>query len=144
MTTIAVRGREIAADWESDCDNMRMGANKIFSVGDALIGIAGNYADGMLFVEWLKNGGDREKPPIWLTEKPSFVALQLCNDGSMVYWNERLVKDVVLESFWAIGSGAPVAMGAMHMGADARQAVEIAGLVNVYTGRQVQVVALRD
>src|SRR3972149_6103463 len=83
MTTIAVRGREIAADWESDCDNMRMGANKIFSVGDALIGIAGNYADGMLFVEWLKKGGDREKPPIWLTEKPSFVALQLCNDGSM-------------------------------------------------------------
>ena len=144
MTTIAVRGREIAADWESDFSNMRMGANKIFDVHDTLVGIAGNYTDGLLFIEWLRAGADRKNPPIWMTEKPDFVALQLCADGAIACWNERLVKDVVLEPFWAIGSGAPVAMGAMHMGASAERAVEIAALVNVYTGRHVQVVALTD
>ena len=45
-------------------------------------------------------------------------------------WREKLPLDAYL----AIGSGAMYAMGAMAMGADAKQAVKCAAMHDVYTG----------
>jgi ATP-dependent protease HslVU (ClpYQ) peptidase subunit len=46
--------------------------------------------------------------------------------------------------FMALGSGSKAALGALHMGADAVQAVEIAALVDAYTGGPITSMRLSD
>lgn len=46
--------------------------------------------------------------------------------------------------FWAFGTGAPAALGAMHMGASARRAVEIAIRCDPHSGAPVRILRLAE
>jgi ATP-dependent protease HslVU (ClpYQ) peptidase subunit len=52
--------------------------------------------------------------------------------------DHRLREVKLRETFWAIGSGEQAAMVAMHMGATAKEAVEMAKRVDPYTGGRVR------
>ena len=98
----------------------------------------GNYADTCTFVEWCRAGMNRHKLPEFRffgdDFKPSFRALVWSPERALVEWTEQFQPMPVLDDFYAIGSGDMAAMAAMHMGATAGQAVEVAAKVDLGTG----------
>ena len=133
----------MAADTLADRGGVRSVAKKIYRVNDTIVGASGIYMDTLLFVHWCEGGMDMEKVPEFRQygrngDAPDFVALVLSPAG-LVLWTEHFQPRPVLEEFFAIGSGTAPAMAAMYMEASAEKAVEIAMLVDVGTGGDVEV-----
>lgn len=91
----------------------------------------------MIFVDWY---GKKTKPPAVLSDA-DFTCLVLDEDGLWEF-DSYCRAEQITEEFYAIGSGAKVALGAMHHGASAQEAVEIAKLVDPYTGGEVKTMEL--
>jgi hypothetical protein len=136
MTTIAVRNGIIAADscetHELDDGGHYVGqCRKLFRKGDAILGTYGESTTGMVFVDWY---GSSKKPPRdeFLQADAEFGVIALTPDGVFLY--DKWCRAERLEGeFFAFGTGAKVALGAMHAGASAADAVRIAALVDLYT-----------
>ena len=140
MTTIAVRGKVMAADSQTMNDDMVYSrCEKIFRKRvtinrrkrDILIGTAGEDFSGMLFVDWypgavaLELNGPGAIPKALEEFKDDFLCLTL--EPSGVYLCDLHLRPIkLLGKFFAIGSGAKLALAAMEMGASAAKAVEIA------------------
>lgn len=125
MTTIAYRDGVIAADTSMSCDGMVLsGRVKIARADDGrLIGAAGSSAYSDAFREWaLKEQGN---PPKTGADSIGFI---IATDGSVRVWDSDEGDGFfrVHPPYFAAGSGAPVAFGAMHVGADAEAAVRAA------------------
>lgn len=152
MTTIAVRAGIIASDsqvtYETEASgNRKFRCRKLFRKktkkhGDVIIATAGQSSPGMLFVDWYGSG---RKPPTYLrqSESADFLCLVIRKDGIFEYDNWCREEQIESE-FYAIGSGANAALGAMHMGATAAQAVEIAKQIDIFTGGDVVTMSLND
>lgn len=148
MTTVAYRDGVMAADTQGDWSGIRTRVpNKIVRVGNALIGVAGNFTDCRDFIDWYAAGADRKALPEFRTygveNSVAIEALVAAPDG-LTIWTEHFQPDPVAGEFWAVGSGAKAAIAAMYMGADAAEAVRIAALVDVKTGGDVQMERLED
>lgn len=104
-----------------------------------IIATAGEGPPGMIFVDWY---GKKSKPPAILSDS-EFVCLVLDEDGLWEF-DSYCRAEQITEEFYAIGSGAKVALGAMHAGATAQEAVEIAKLVDPYTGGDVKTMGLMN
>jgi hypothetical protein len=139
MTTIAWDGETIAADSQDNYTDFKtLSSQKLFRFGEEIIATAGHGTTGMLFIDWYE--GDQGEVP----------RIDADDDFDILVWNKdglfnvdryfRLMR--VSEPFFAIGCGACVALGAMHMGANAKQAVEVAKKVDLYTGGKVKVMTL--
>ena len=146
MTTVAVRGGAMAADTQAVMYGFRTPCSKISRHGsgehEILIGETGNVPCINTLKKWYFNKG--EEPPSYVLfgdEQPDATLILLTITGIKLVrqWGE--VEDVNLP-FFSIGSGSDIAMVAMHMGATARQAVEIAHRVDPNTGPEVAVVIL--
>jgi ATP-dependent protease HslVU (ClpYQ) peptidase subunit len=124
----------MACDSLTDHGNIRLLIDsKIVRVRNELIGMTGLREGSILFVEWYK--GDRKQRPEF---KIDFSVLILNEKGIFLY-HEHFVCIKVKHVFYALGTGAEVALGAMHAGASPKEAVEIACKVNIKTGPPVQV-----
>lgn len=128
MTCIAVRNGIIAADsrvtvsTESGGERM-FKCYKLFRKDGNLIALAGESSPGMVFLDWYGTG---KKPPSSLIDgNADFTALVLKKNG-LFEFDAWCRYETIIERAYAVGSGAKVALGAMHMGATAYQAVEAA------------------
>ncbi len=138
-TVIADRvAMEIAGDSRitDESTGLFFRSKKVFllSSGEA-VGISGSIPDAMKFLEWYESGCDGENHPDFTSEK--FDALVLDKNGSLFSWDSHLVPSRIEDEFFAIGSGALAAMGAMHMGATATQAVLVAAKLDRNTDEKV-------
>lgn len=105
-------------------------------VGKALIAGTGGIFDCMAFVEWYRNGADRNNIPRY--ENDNMVALVLTTSGLFLYdWQGVGVK--LEDGEHAIGTGATIAMAALRSGMSLVEAVEMAASVDMYTGGRIQV-----
>ena len=96
---------------------------KVHRVRDMLVGYAGDMDSGVAFLEWCKRGmGSRGKPQ---DLSLNFTGLVL-NETGIYEYTYFLIPMCIERDFWAIGSGAQAALGAMHMGATPWEAVEVA------------------
>jgi hypothetical protein len=135
MTTIAYRWGVLAADsrmmlggWKSPYD-----ATKLHRLPDGTVcGVVGEYSLGIAFVEWLQSREVDGRPSL---EGASVV--HLAKDGTITVHEGGGAFPIGKPDFGAWGSGMPAALAAMHMGADARKAVEIAALLDDSTGGPV-------
>lgn len=143
MTTIAADRTSMAADSlmiddKGLCDSTQ----KIWRADDALIGISGSVTDGLIFVDWYKWYRDREDE-----DKPKlgddFEALVLMEDGLYSY-HKSLVPVKINHQYWAIGSGAPIAIGAFAMDATPMEAVEAACIFDINTNGPILVERLKE
>lgn len=113
----------MAADSQFTAGGLRFKGTKIFRKGDVLIGIAGDVEPAMIFVDWYGSPGPA--PAELLSANAEISALVLTRSGMFEY--DKWCKGLKVQGrFYAIGSGAAVALGALHMGADARTAARIA------------------
>lgn len=140
MTTIVYRDGILAADSQVTQDSEAGGSRKFkceklyrktTSKGaEAIIALAGESTPGLVFLDWY--GTDRKPSRLLIESGADFTALVLRRDGLWEYdcWcrGER-----VADAFYAIGSGAKAALGAMHMGATAAEACEIATRIDPYS-----------
>ncbi|NKX37344.1 peptidase S14 [Rhodobacteraceae bacterium R_SAG4] len=68
-----------------------------------------------------------------------FDCIEVRSDGSVYFYNDSFIPTGPLAGdYFAIGSGAEYALGAMAMGADAARAVQVAAEFDVWTGGVVQ------
>lgn len=140
MTTIAYRNGILASEsrvsltTESGGERYFDSSKKLFRKNGAVIALAGESSPGMLFLKWY---GTAKKPPAALIDGDAdFTALVLTKEGLFEY-DAYCIPEPIEEEFYAVGSGCKVALGAMHMGADAAMAVEIAKRVDPGSGGKV-------
>ena len=137
MTVIAANRDMMAGDTRSTHDEIVVGTHrKVHVVRDMLVGYAGCIDSGILFLEWVQRGmGSRGKPG---NLTPEFTGLILDESGLHEYkW--FLVPMHIERDFWAIGSGAQAALGAMRMGADPVEAVEVACTIDLHSAGPITV-----
>jgi ATP-dependent protease HslVU (ClpYQ) peptidase subunit len=151
MTTIAFRDGYLAADscitTSTEAGGSRkFRCEKLYRVRsgnglEAVVGLAGGAYDGLAFLDWYVSR--TEAPPDRLLEgEADFCALVLTKHGLFEY-DKWCRPERVLERFYAVGSGAKAALGALHMGASAKASVAVACKIDPYTAEPVVVMSLR-
>lgn len=139
MTTIAANLKEMSADTRQVGD-MIAHVNKMVECQDCIVGVAGDWALCQLFLEWARNDFSPKKKPVM--PEGNFDALELCHYG-LFQWDRALFRSQILDTRFAIGSGAMAAAGAMAWGATPAQAVETASDFDENTGTETQTIILR-
>lgn len=132
MTTIAYRWGVMAVDSQCSSSNGWINpyvVDKIHRLPDGTVAaVCGTLAEATKFIGWLKSGETGDEPPL-----AESTVIRLRKDGSLTIYEAGASFNVKTE-FGAWGSGGPAANAAMHMGADAAKAVEIASLLDDSTG----------
>lgn len=90
------------------------------------------------FVAWLRAGGD---PAEWVGDLPDLRAIVVRPDGAVHLYDDNIWASGPIgpADFFALGSGTEYALGAMHMGASAAEAVEAAIRFDANSGGAVMV-----
>lgn len=152
MTTIAFRDGVLAADSRetSGCeDSGQLAATcvKMFRVGPFVVALQGDTTPGIAWLNWftgmygifkLKHvpALDQVQPDLvaqFLEREADFTAVVLHPDGALFIYDEWGIPQRITAPYYAVGSGAKVAYGAMHNGATAEDAVAAACVHDPYT-----------
>lgn len=139
MTTIAWRGNQLVADRLCSYHASRVEKLRMDPMGRLIVGGSGSNA-GLVAsaIDWYLH--DQRKPDL---DGGSVEVLLIDSDGTHPRFATGLqVPTRVNGEFFAIGSGADYAMGAMAMGASAEEAVRIAARYDLNTGGGLTVVEL--
>lgn len=144
MTTIAYRDGVLASDTLGTANNVReCEFRKIAKVNGWLVGIAGTLHVANSIMRWLKtNGGKLERPPesvVGEGDRGNVNAIFVNQKSGAVYLMDSCGEPYKVKvRFYALGSGAYHAVGAMEMGASATQAVRVASKWDMATGPKIQ------
>lgn len=154
MTTIVVKAGRMASDSRLTVSSEEGGdriftVRKIFRMKNGLVvGASGENGPGLVFIRWAEDLGKDGLPNRGTPERPElmdgasaddFQALVLTESGDLVSYDKFFVPEPIdldlNHGFYAIGSGAKAALGAMHADPtiSAHQAVIIAALVDPWT-----------
>lgn len=149
VTVIAYRDGVMAADSLLTSNGMYQGeAVKVRDINGCLVGISGTWGVACELFSWFEDEcADRIKRPpatIHVDDDKYPVNMLIVNkrNGAVFYIDGLGFPQSVTSKFFAIGSGANVAMGAMEMGADAVKAVKVACKYDSYCGGRIRVVKL--
>jgi hypothetical protein len=104
--------------------------SKLRSGPGTAFGAAGTWEQILKFYAALEQNGE-------LGSECDVEVLELRKDGLWIY-NGSLVCFPIKERFWAIGTGAPYAISAMHLGKSPAEAIEIAKLFDPGTGGEIE------
>lgn len=138
MTTIVYRSGTLAGDTLTTANGNRDGyVQKVRRVGRVLIGFSGPIATGLKFEQWVKGGMVGNGPYEGGDQGNGIVV----SAAGVVCWAGAGPWPVTTD-FYALGSGADLAMGALECGATAEQAVAVAAKHNVDTGGPITVLRL--
>lgn len=144
MTTIAYRDGVIASDSRAGRGNFVLPGiePKLRRMKDgSLAGICGDAALGFRLLDWLEGSGPGGRPDTFQTADYWCSVLVVEKSGNATLY-EGNGYSVVPGPFYAMGSGMAPALGAMHMGANAERAVEIAAQCDPWTGGPIEWMAL--
>ncbi|SOD42382.1 hypothetical protein [Nitrosovibrio sp. Nv4] len=126
MTVIAWDGRTLAADKRSINSGLARTVTKIYRVGDSVVAIAGNLDQGLLMVEWVRNGCNPETFPGSQRDKDDWATVVVADANGVRSYERTPYPIAVEDKFWAAGSGRDFALAAMHLGKSAIEAVQVA------------------
>jgi hypothetical protein len=122
----------MAADTRMAIDGRMNRCEKLFRRAGALIGLAGDDAPALIFLDWYGTG--RARPELLVTGEADFHALVLDDKRRIWLYDKWCRGERISEPFYAIGTGADAALGAMHMGASAVRAVKVACKIDINSG----------
>lgn len=142
MTTIVATRTSLYSDSRISFGGAHFASNKLFRVGASILGISGHVVDNLLFIDWFKNGANRDNSPKFSGDN-TFDVLELSPDG-LFAWDDTLMRIEVTDPFMAVGSGYMAALAALHLGASPEVAIETACKVDRMSGGPVQVLPLID
>lgn len=137
MTVIAWDGTTLAADKKANANGIGRTVTKIFRLNaDEMVAFCGNAADAMAMLWWLKAARDPAAFPE-LSERDSMFAWVVRRDGSIHRYEGRSLPIAYEDRAFADGAGRDYALAAMHLGYDARTAVEVACSLDCYCGNGI-------
>lgn len=140
MTTIAYRAGVMAADSRAYAGfNAPLGRKtKIRRLEDGtLVGCSSNQVGfGEAVLDWYTRGAKPDDVPKATEINLALLVVKPGGEAFYAYDGFNL-SGPMTGDFFAVGSGALVAQGAMHYGATAERAVEIACKVDVWSGLPV-------
>jgi ATP-dependent protease HslVU (ClpYQ) peptidase subunit len=139
MTTIAFRDGVLAGDGRITTGDMidTNSHRKVHRLRDGrLMGWAGGVEDG----ERMRRALNKDQEP---PKDLDLTCLLIERDGSVHLW-EKAIFVKQKDTYFAIGSGAGYALGAMDAGASAAQAVAIGIKRDTSSGGKVKTVELKD
>ncbi len=138
MTTIAYKHGILAADTlcTSGMD-LRIGnITKIWMGKSYMGGLSGTISDGALFKKWLVKDNLKGDIPDFSKDLKAVI---IGRDHNIYYMAIAGILVPVDATCAASGTGEEVALGAMHAGASAEQAVEISIGLDIYSGGDVHI-----
>lgn len=136
MTTIAYRDDVIAGDTQITCGGTIDGwAQKVFRKGGLLYATTGCSGLGDAFLTWVANGM-RGDAPTMKRDDGEANGLLFPGDDRVV-WRFKDVWASHRAPYFAFGSGAEIALGAMIAGATAEAAVRAAAQRDTSTGGEI-------
>lgn len=141
MTTVAFRNGVIAADTSMTVGDARVGRMRkvVRAPNGDLAGASGSASFAHAFREWVKNGGDGPAPEA-KSDQHYFDRGFIARRNGAIEVFEPGGSFLVEAEYYAIGSGAAEARGAMFAGADAVTAVRAAMAHDTYTGGDITVI----
>lgn len=140
MTTIAYRAGVMAADSRAYGGTSKAigSKTKVRRLDDGtLVGCSSNQV-GLpeAVLDWYARGAKADDAPKPAAVEFTFLAVK--PDGNAFYASDAFMLTGPLRAeFFAIGSGGYAAQGALHAGASAERAVEIACMVDCWSGLPV-------
>lgn len=144
MTIIAFDGKTLAADKQSTSGGFGSTVTKIYRVPGGIVGFTGNQGHAAALLAWFRNGRDPEKWPK-KAGNDSASAVYITHDGVFCYSGEDGPFAAQIENKCdAWGAGYAYALAAMHLGHDARRAVEVACALDVSCGNGIDTLTLDD
>jgi len=134
MTTIAANAMagEMVSDSKCSYGDLWFPTEKVFRVGDELVGCAGDVKHWRDFLRWYQGGKKGARP-----KGAEYTALILRKDGLWQFDSNGLEMRIE-RGFHAIGSGEKAAIAVMLAGHSTREAVEIACQVDAESGGEVR------
>lgn len=143
MTAIAWDGCSIAADKMMCVGDTPMVTTKLRKVAldgnEYIIGVTGGLYYGLALLDWWVMGADPGKWPSFQATD-NWTRLIIAPIGGKPYWFGRMPYPIMCDNhFAAWGSGRELALGALAMGASAKEAVEVANRLGLYSGLGVDV-----
>jgi len=135
VSTVAWDGKTIAADRGGVTYERMHLLDKLFVLDDGTIAACtGVYEIGQLMLQWYVDGKKPEQFPKAAQDPDNSTTLIVIPDGhGQAYQITSQPVLVPVECPMAWGSGGDIALGAMHAGANADKAVQIAGKLDIYT-----------
>ena len=112
---------------------------KIWRHGDALLGLSGDAGVGTDLREWFKAGAVPDRFPEQAREEKATLIVIDARRVLSAYVDSPFPLVFEDEQF-AIGSGRDYALAAMHLGCDARKAVEVACHFEISCGGGIDVI----
>lgn len=147
MTTIIATRKAMGSDtMVSNPDTgLYYPARKIVRVKGDLIGAAGDSGDCLRFMDWAKHDfSEKKKPKFTVTDGDQEAQVLILNaEGLFMMCPTDPYPEQIESEFWAIGSGADAALGALAMGATLEQALEVAARFDNFTKAPFRVEALK-
>lgn len=128
MTVIAWDGITLAADKRSISSGLARTVTKIFRVGNSVVAIAGSLDQGLLMVEWVRNGCNPDTFPDSQKDSDDWATVVVANESGVRSYERTPYPIIIEDTFWAAGSGRDFALTAMHLGKTAAEAVNIASI----------------
>lgn len=140
MTTIAVCPKMLAVDSRVTCDETIVGtADKLAVIDGYAIACCGTSDDVLAFQQWFANRkGKRARSYPNLSK--GFAAVVVGSSGQWAFWEDHPIP-VPVNATYAMGSGFKHALAALKCGKNARQAVEVACKLDVFSGGPVRYVS---
>lgn len=129
MTIVCFDGTTLAADRASVRGDLKQHCVKLFRTGQYLVGTVGHSGNSLTLLHWVRAGAYPDDYPFVPGEVDisDYAELMLVDRQNRVYMatTATALLEQVSGKFAASGSGEQVAVGALAMGATARQAVQI-------------------
>lgn len=141
MTCIAWDGKSIAADKLLISGEIASVGTKIKRLGSGVVvGWTGTHECGLALIRWLE--GIDKNWPTFQADKDRWTRLIVIERGKVSVFEQEPIPQPVEGEFDAWGSGREFSLGAMAMGATAKQAVEVANRFSITCGLGVDVIDL--
>lgn len=156
MTTIAIDEHMIAIDSLTVGDfAYQSSRKKLYFIDEFILATCGATQDAIKFFQLFKDVCSKidynklylkldldDRPLFYDGKLDNFSALVFNKNSEICYrYDEKLVPYVV-DYPYALGSGSEYAMGAMYAGKNAKEAVDIACELDIYSGGDVHSVML--
>jgi len=142
MTVIAWDGKTLAADKRGTCAYMRYSVTKIHRVPDGLVAFSGGGAHAGELLNWFHGSRNPDAYPRCDNDSGAGT-IHIDQHGKVrMYSSANPFPELIESPFFARGSGRDYAMAAMHLGCDARRAVEVACEFDIGCGNGIDTLTL--
>jgi ATP-dependent protease HslVU (ClpYQ) peptidase subunit len=115
---------------------------KIHRVSDGIVAFSGGGAHASELLQWFKCARDPVTYPRCEDDVGAGTILIDINGRIFMYSSTNPYPELIESPFFARGSGRDYAMAAMHLGCDARRAVEVACHFDINCGNGIDTLEL--